>query len=94
MADSNSNSFHNFMVKRGNNQHQNSNSHFPDVESGRSVNKHWFKKIQNGEKVRSAWMRFFPPKKGALFCFCCTLFYQHCPNQRSKFNREWIYNLA
>jgi hypothetical protein len=29
-----------------------------------------------------------PPPKGALFCFCCALFNQHYPNQRSKFNSE------
>jgi hypothetical protein len=31
----------------------------------------------------------FSPKKSALFCFCCTLFNQNYPNQRSKFNSEY-----
>jgi hypothetical protein len=30
----------------------------------------------------------FSPKKGALFCFCCTLFSQNYPNQRNKFKSE------
>jgi hypothetical protein len=30
----------------------------------------------------------FSPKKGALFCFCCTLFNEKYPDHRSKFNSE------
>jgi hypothetical protein len=45
------------------------------------------KKFQNGEKVHRTGM-CFSPKKSALFCFCCTLFNQNYPNQRSKFNSE------
>jgi hypothetical protein len=37
-----SDSFHDFMVKRGTSQHQNSDSYFPEEESGRSLTKHWF----------------------------------------------------
>jgi hypothetical protein len=52
------------------------------------LTKHWFEKnFQNGEKVHRTWM-CFSPKKGALFCFCCTVFNQNFPNQRSKFNSE------
>jgi hypothetical protein len=52
------------------------------------LTKHLFKrKFQNGEKVHRTWV-CFSPKKAALFCFCCTLFNQNCPNQRSKFNCE------
>jgi hypothetical protein len=47
-----SDTFRDFIVKRGNSQLQNSDSHFPEDESGRSWTKHWFeKKFQNGEKV-------------------------------------------
>jgi hypothetical protein len=45
------------------------------------------KKIQNGDKVHRTWM-CFSPEKVALFCFCCTVFNQNYPNQRSKFNSE------
>jgi hypothetical protein len=62
------------MVKRGTSQLQNSDGHFPEDESGRSLAKHWLeKKFQNGEKVHCTWM-CFSPKNGALFCFCCSLF--------------------
>jgi hypothetical protein len=83
-----SDSFRDFMVKRGTNQLQNSGSHFPEKESERSLTKHWSeKKLENGENVHRTWM-CFSPKEGALFCFCCTLFNQKYPNQRSKFNSE------
>jgi hypothetical protein len=39
-----SDSFCDFMVKRGTFQLQNSDSHFPEDESGRSSTKHWFEK--------------------------------------------------
>jgi hypothetical protein len=69
-----SDSFRDFMVKRGTSQLPNSDSHFPEDESGRSLTKHWLgKKFQNGEKVRRTWM-CFSPKNGGFFCFCCTLF--------------------
>jgi hypothetical protein len=42
-----SDSFRDFMVKRGTSQLQNSDSHFPEDESGRSLEKHCFKKIPN-----------------------------------------------
>jgi hypothetical protein len=45
------------------------------------------KKFQKCEKVHRTWM-CFSPKKGSLFCFCCTLFNQNYPNQRGKFNSE------
>jgi hypothetical protein len=62
MADSNFDSFRDFMVKRGTSRLRNSDSHFPEDESGRSLNRHWFeKKIQNGDEVRGAWMYFSPP---------------------------------
>jgi hypothetical protein len=40
-----SDSFRDFMVKRGTSQLQNRDSHFPEDESGRSLTKHWFEKI-------------------------------------------------
>jgi hypothetical protein len=59
-----SDSFRDFMVKRGTSQLENSDSHFPADESGRSFTKHWFeKKIQNGEKVHRTWMCFSPKKR-------------------------------
>jgi hypothetical protein len=40
-----SDSFRDFMVKTGTSQLQNSDSHFPEDESGQSLTKHWLKKI-------------------------------------------------
>jgi hypothetical protein len=49
-----SDSFRDIMVKRGTSQLQNSDSNFLEEETGRTLDKYWFEKTQNGEKVRRA----------------------------------------
>ena len=75
------------MVNRGTSQLQNKDSHFPEEEAGRSLNKYWFyKSLQIGEKVNRTWICFSPTRK-SLFCFCCTLSPQ-TNYQRINFNSD------
>jgi hypothetical protein len=62
LPDRMSDSFCDLMVKRRINQLQNSDSHFPEDESGRSLTKHWFEK-----KIQNDWICFSPKKKKVHF---------------------------
>jgi hypothetical protein len=58
-----SDSFRDFMVKTGASQLQNSDSHFPEDECGRSLIKHWFEKKSKLVRTCTELGCVFLPKK-------------------------------
>jgi hypothetical protein len=55
--------FRDFMVQRGTNQLQKSDSHSPEDESGWSLTKHLFEKIPKWWEGDRTWTCFFPKKR-------------------------------
>jgi hypothetical protein len=62
-----SDSIRDFMVKRGTGQLQNSDSHFPEDESGQSLTKHWFEKNSKMARRCTAFVCIFLPREKCTF---------------------------
>lgn len=78
------------MVKRGTNQLQKYDSHFPENENGQSISKHWFeRKLQNGETARRTSVSFSPEKVISLLLLHL-IRTELCQSKKQIQQRQWI----